>query len=267
MPVIITRIYDTEDKARQAEAELKQQTVVGQVTVVTPRDGDSAEATLAANGMSAASAKTYAEAVKQDRYVVSVEPTFGRAAAVTQVLDSIGPVDTHISDVPETVAIWKMPRSARAGDTGAATAATPRAGDQMAPLSSLFGWPLLFNDPTPASGKLGWRVLLDNPTPLSSRLGLRTLLASRGPRATLSSDPAPFSNRLGLRLLLNDPAIASDRFGWPTSKANPAPLSSWLRWPTLSKNQSPRTSLIGNPAPLSTLLGLPVLLREQKKTD
>ena len=183
MPVIITRIYDTEDKARQAEAELKQQTVVGQVTVVTPRDGDSAEATLAANGMSAASAKTYAEAVKQDRYVVSVEPTFGRAAAVTQVLDSIGPVDTHISDVPETVAIWKMPRSARAGDTGAATAATPRAGDQMAPLSRFLAG-RLFNDPTPASGKLGSRVLLDNPTPLSSRLGLRTCwqAVDHGPR-------------------------------------------------------------------------------------
>ena len=44
MPVIVTRIYDTEDKARQAEAGLKPQTVVGQVTVVTPRDGDSAEA-------------------------------------------------------------------------------------------------------------------------------------------------------------------------------------------------------------------------------
>ena len=267
MPVIVTRIYDTEDKARQAEAGLKPQTVVGQVTVVTPRDGDSAEAKLAANGMSAGSAKVYVEAVKRDRYVVSVEPTFGRAAAVTQVLDSIGPVDTHISDVPETVAIWRMPRGAPADDTGTATAGAPRAGDQAAPLSSLFGWPLLFNDPTPASAKFGWRVLLDNPTPLSSRLGLRTLLASQGPRATLSSDPAPFSNRLGLRLLLKDPAIASYRFGWPTLKTDPAPLSSWLRWPTLLKNQSPRTSLLGNPAPLSTLLGLPVLLREQKKAD
>jgi len=264
MPITITRIYDTEDKARQAEAELRQHPPVGQVTVVTPSDGAAAEAKLAANGLSAASAKVYAEAVNRDRSVVSVAPGFGRAAAVAQVLDSIGPVDTHIADVPETVTSRRVRSATPAGNTGTATARAST-GNDPAPLSSRFGWPLLSDDPTPASNKFGWRVLLNNPAPLSSLLGLPTLSANQDANASLSDDPAPLSNRAGWRLLLNNPAPVSDRFGWRTLKDDPTPLSSWLGWRTLSENQSPSTSLIDNPAPLSTLFGLPVLLREQTK--
>jgi len=273
MPVTVTRIYESEDNARRAEADLESQTMSGQVTVVTPADGDAAESKLAAVGMSGASAKVYAEAVQRGRSVVAVAPSFGKAAAVTQALDAAGPVDTHISDVPDTVTSRWIRSGAPTGDVsgtpkGATAKGAPRApmvDDPAGPVSSRFGWPMLSDDPTPASRKFGWRVLLDDPAPLSRLLGWRTLSTNQGARAQLSDDPAPLSTRLGWRLLLNDPTPASDRFGWETLKDDPAPASSRFGWRTLSESQSPRTSLMDDPAPLSRLLGLPVLMEDRSK--
>jgi len=266
MPVTVTRIYESDETAQQAAAELKPHTMSGQVTVVTPDDAD-AEPKLAAVGMSQASAKVYAEAVKRGRSVVSVAPSFGKAAAVTQVLDKAGPVDTHISDVPDTVTSRWTRSGAPTGDSPKAKSPAPVVDEPAAPVSSRFGWPLLSDDPTPASRKFGWRVLLDDPAPLSRLLGWRTLSANQGARAGLSDDPAPLSRRLGWPLLLNDPTPASDRFGWRTLKDDPAPASRRFGWRTLSENQSPRTSLINDPAPLSRLLGLPVLLQDRPKAQ
>ncbi|MBS0644067.1 MAG: hypothetical protein JSS43_29745 [Proteobacteria bacterium] len=252
MPVIVTRLYDSEDKARQVESELAPHTLSGQVTVVTQADGDSARQALAANGMSNASAKAYAEAVSQGRSAVSVAPSFGYAGRVTRIMDAAGPVDTHIVDVPDE----------DLGRSGSASA-TARVEDPAAPVSARFGWPVLLDDPAPASRKFGWRVLLDDPAPLSRLLGWRTLSANQDARASLSPDPAPLSRRLGWRLLLNDPTPVSDRFGWRVLKDDPTPASTKFGWRTLSENQQPRTSLLHDPAPLSRLLGLPVLLRSR----
>ena len=38
MPVTVTRIYDSEEKAKQAAADLKQHTSPGQVMIVAPSD-------------------------------------------------------------------------------------------------------------------------------------------------------------------------------------------------------------------------------------
>ncbi|MFL5286000.1 MAG: hypothetical protein ACJ8AW_34740 [Rhodopila sp.] len=267
MPVTVTRIYESEEKAHEAKAALNQQASPNQIVVVTPKEGESAESKLAATGMSAASAKVYAEAVSRGRSVVSVAPYFGRAAAVTKALDDVGPVDTHVSDVPDTVTSRWLRSGAPTGDRNKSTTRAPVIYDPAAPVSSRFGWPLLSDDPAPASRKFGWRTLLDNPAPLSSWLGWRTLSANQGTRASLSDDPAPLSRRFGWRLLLDDPTPASDRFGWRILKNDPAPASSRFGWRTLSDRQSPRTSLIDDPAPLSRLLGLPVLLRERPKSS
>jgi len=272
MPVTVTRIYESEEGARQAEEAVQPHTMSGQVTVVTPGDGDAAESKLAANGMSGASAKVYAEAVKRGRSVVTVAPSFGKAAAVTHALDEAGPVDTHISDVPDTVTSrWLRsgaPTGDRkpAGDRKTTSVRAPAVDDPAAPVSSRFGWPLLSDDPAPASRQFGWRLLLDDPAPLSRLLGWRTLTTNQGARASLSDDPAPLSRRMGWRLLLNDPTPASDRFGWQTLEDDPAPVSRKFGWRVLSESQSPRTSLVHDPAPLSRLLGLPVLIQDRPKS-
>ena len=266
MPVTVTRLYDSEEKARQAEAALQPHVAPGQATVVAPGDDD-AEAKLAATGMSAASAKVYAEAAKRGRSVVSVAPHFGKAANVEQVLDDAGPVDTHVSDVPDTVTSRWLRSGAPTGDTPKGAPRAPAVDDPAAPVSSRFGWPVLSDDPTPASKRFGWRVLLDDPAPLSRLLGWRTLSAKQEASASLSNDPAPLSRRLGWQLLLNDPTPASDRFGWRTLKDDPAPASSKFGWRVLSDSQSPRTSLLDDPAPLSRLLGLPVLLQDRSRSS
>src|SRR4051794_9987 len=102
MPVTVTRLYDSPEKAQKAADELKKFTSESQVHVVNP-GGQNAEATLAGTGMSSGSAKVYAEAVGRGRSVVTVAPMFGSAARATEVLDAAEPVDTHITDVPDTV--------------------------------------------------------------------------------------------------------------------------------------------------------------------
>lgn len=242
MPVVVTRIYESEETARQVETDLRPHTLAGQVRVVTSGDNDG-EQKLASGGMSAASARAYARAVFAGRSVVSVAPSFGHAARVTHIMDAAGPVDTHIADLPDEAAA--------------------RVEDPAAPLSSRFGWPLLSNDPAPASGKFGWRVLLDDPAPLSRWLGWRLLSENQDGRASLSPDPVPLSRRLGWRLLLDDPAPVSRWFGWRVLKDDPAPASTKFGWRTLSESQRSRTSVMNDPAPLSRLLGLRVLLRDR----
>jgi hypothetical protein len=260
MPVTVTRIYDSQEKAQKAADELKKFTTASQVHVVNPggQDAASLEGTLAATGMSAGSARLYAEAVGRGRSVVTVAPMFGSAGRATEVLDSAGPVDTHITDVPDTAE--RRPR-AQAGATGSVTVADP-----AAPLSSKFGWEVLSDKPTPLSTKFGWRLLSDDPTPLSSKLGWRLLSENQKSRASLIRDPAPLSTKFGWQVLSNDPTPLSRKFGWRVLSDDPTPLSTKFGWRLLSENQKPRASLIRDPAPLSRWLGLPVLLNESKRT-
>src|SRR5690349_11183560 len=98
MPVTVTRIYDSPEKARKAADELKKFTSESQIHVVNPsgQNAASLEVALTATGISAGSAKAYAEAVGRGRSVVTVAPSFGSAGRATEVLDAAGPVDTHI---------------------------------------------------------------------------------------------------------------------------------------------------------------------------
>lgn len=259
MPVTVSRIYDSPEKAETAASELKKYSFAPEhINVVTPNghDAEAAQSALAKGGISAARAKVFAEAVSGGKSVVTVLPTFGKAAKAAEILDTFGPVDTHITDAPDTVQGGS--RSSR----GSASAT-----DQAAPLSSAAGWKVLSHDPTPLSSKFGWQVLLDNPTPLSSWLGWRTLTDNQTSRTTLSSDPAPLSNLLGWKLLTDNPAPLSSRAGWRIISDEPAPLSKKFGWRVLSEDQTAKASVIHNPAPLSSALGLPVLSGESAPRD
>jgi hypothetical protein len=256
MPVTVSRIYDTPEKAETAANELKKYSFSPEhINVVTPNDNDP-EAALAKGGISNARAKVYAEAVGRGESVVTVLPTFGKAAKAAEILDSFGPVETHISDVPDSVERGGKARPASASGPAGAT-----------PLSSAAGWKVLSHDPTPLSSKFGWRVLLNDPTPLSSRFGWRLLSDSQTGRSSLSNDPAPLSNLLGWKLLSSNPAPLSSQAGWRILSDDPAPLSRKFGWRVLSENQKPGASLSDNPTPLSSALGLPVLSGESAGKD
>jgi hypothetical protein len=259
MPVTVSRIYDSPEKAETAASELKKYSFAPEhINVVTP-NGHDAEGTVSAltkGGISSARAKVYAEAVSGGKSVVTVLPTFGKAAKAAEILDTFGPVETHITDVPDTVE--RGPKAPR----GSASST-----DSAAPLSSAAGWKVLSDDPTPLSSKFGWRVLLDNPTPLSSWLGWRTLSDNQTSRTALSHDPAPLSNLLGWKLLSDNPAPLSSRAGWRIISDEPAPLSKKFGWRVLSENQTAKASISHNPTPLSSLLGLPVLTGESSSRD
>jgi hypothetical protein len=259
MPVTISRIYDSPEKAETAASELKKYSFAPEhINVVTPGSHD-AEATVSAltkGGISSARAKVYAEAVERGKSVVTVLPTFGKAAKAAEILDTFGPVETHITDVPDSVERGPTAPRGSAGSTDAA-----------APLSSATGWKVLSHDPTPLSSKFGWRVLLDNPTPLSSWLGWRTLSDNQTSRSSLSSDPAPLSNMLGWKLLSDNPAPLSSQAGWRILSDDPAPLSKKFGWRVLSDDQTAKASLSDNPTPLSSMFGLPVLSEDSSSGD
>jgi hypothetical protein len=259
MPVTVSRIYDSPEKAETAASELKKYSFAPEhINVVTPNGHDSgaAESALTKGGISPARAKVYAEAVSGGKSVVTVLPSFGNAAKAAEILDTFGPVETHITDVPDTVE--RGPKAPRGSSSST---------DPAAPLSSATGWKVLSDDPTPLSTKFGWRVLLDNPTPLSSWLGWRTLSDNQTSRTSLSSDPAPLSNMLGWKLLTDNPAPLSSRAGWRIISDDPAPLSRKFGWRVLSDNQTAKASLSHDPTPLSSLLGLPVLSGESASKD
>jgi hypothetical protein len=266
MPVTITRIYDSPEKAQKAADELKKFTPESQVHVVNPsgQEAASLEVALTATGMSAGSAKVYAEAVGRGRSVVTVAPMFGSAARATEVLDSADPVDTHISDVPDTADRRPRRTTSWFGGTGGDSAIIA---DVAAPLSAKLGWHVLSPDnPTPLSEKAGWKVLSpNNPTPLSDKLGWKVLSDNQDAKASLVHEPAPLSKRFGWAVLASDPTPVSRKFGWRVLADAPAPLSRKLGWRVLADNQKARASLINDPAPLSRLLGLRVLLNESKR--
>jgi hypothetical protein len=250
MPVTVSRIYDAPEKADSAASELKNYSFsADHIHVVKP--GEDAESALTSAGVSSARAKAYAETVGQGKSVVTVVPTFGKAAKAAEILDSFGPVETHITDVPDAVERGPRPKSANSSIGS----------DSAAPLSSAFGWKTLDHNPTPLSSKFGWRVLLNDPTPLSSRLGWKTLTSSQTSSTTLSADPAPLSNMFGLKLLSGNPAPLSSWAGWRIISDDPAPLSRKFGWRVLSDNQEAKASLTDNPTPLSSSLGLPVLAK------
>ena len=244
------------EKAESVAAELKNYSF-GPDHIHVVHSGGDAEAALTAAGVSSARAKAYAETVGRGNSVVTVVPTFGKAGKAAEILDSYGPVETHISDVPDTVERGPRTKSANVSSGS----------DNAAPLSSAFGWKTLDHNPTPLSSKFGWRVLLDDPTPLSSRLGWKTLSSNQTSSTTLTSDPAPLSNLFGWKLLSDNPAPLSSWAGWRIISDDPAPLSRKFGWRVLSDNQGPKASLSDNPTPLSSTLGLPVLSKDRTSDD
>lgn len=226
MPSLIVRMYDTDERARDAVAKLKAAGFRDDaVLALTPGAAQSVADAIVAGRMMGHRAEFYAERVKQGRSIVAVDAPFGRGQAASGILDGCGPVDLDL-EVPEDAGDSRLTRSA--------------------PLSTAMGWPVLSrNNPTPLSDSLGLRTTARSEFYLTSELAdpHYTLSESFGWRL-LSRSAAPFSTKLGLPVLsqkrpraklLNEPSPLSSALGMPTLSRNPTPLSSLLGWATLTR--------------------------------
>ena len=229
MTQTVSCIYRAREDADAAAAELRK---VGfpddeiHVVAMAEASDDEIRAATQQAGLRATHAEFYADAVKRGETLVSVPAQFGCAALVSKILHKHNPTETGLPEQGYEQRSW----------------------DPAAPLSS----------------KWGWTVLFDNPAPLSAWLGIRVLSTDQPVRkrnADLIDNPAPFSKAIKAPLLTERPAILSSRFGWRVLLTDPAPLSSRLGWPVLSKKPGrfgPRL-LSDKPAPFSALLGLKLL--------
>ena len=227
MQTLIVRMYETDERARDAVAKLKAAGFRDDAILsLTPGAAQSVADAIVAGRMMGHRAEFYAERVKQGRSIVAVDAPFGRGQAATRILDGCEPVDLDLELPEDPVAVR---------------------GGRAAPLSAALGWPVLSRkNPTPLSDALGLRTTARSEFYLTSELASPdyALSESMGMRL-LSRSAAPFSSKLGLPVLsrkqpraklLNEPSPLSSALGMATLSRNPAPLSSLLGWATLTRH-------------------------------
>ena len=232
MTSAVVRMYETEKQARKAVAKLTKEGAFAEnlIHLVTPSPEGAAESSetlsslLKVGKLLRGDTKVYAEALKEGRSLVIVEPPFGQAQAAIAILDSLNPIPLVVEPKAPSVA---------ASTSRAAPTAT---WDAAAPLSSALGLKVLSAAPNPTpffrllkrptsglSALLGLKLLAEGPAPLSSYLGLKTLSddphldgddGEGSTRLLLSSNPTPFSSKLDFKVLSTNPTPLSSAFGF-----------------------------------------------------
>ena len=226
---LIVRMYDTEERARDATAKLREAGFRDDAILeLALGSAQSVASAIVAGRMMGHRAEFYAERVKQGRSLVAVEAPFGRARP-RPTSNGCSPVDQEL----------ELPDDPVQHEWGKA-----------APLSAALGWPVL---------------LRKSPAPLSDSLGLPTRSRSEFYTTTsLASSDATFSSIFGLRLLSRNPAPLSSMLGFPLLSRRTSKTSSF-GMKLLSDTTAPLSSALGistlssNPTPLSSALGLAVL--------
>ncbi len=280
----IVRMYETEQQARDAVSELREEGFPeDRIFLVTPGAGidegpsEAISRAIMAGHVLRSHAQVYAQGIQGGRSLVVVHAPFGSGVLATRTMDSFGPVDTGIR-LPER----RSPAWDEAAPLSSALQLRSILRDRPAPFSATVSLPTLsrgrsflsslFRELARSDFALfGRSELSPNPAPLSSLFGLKTVSESEGPRRSsfglplLSQDPAPLSSRLGLLLLTEGPL-----------RNQPAPLSATLGLPALSRGRSFLSRIVGelassnfalfgrdplsrNAAPLSSLFGLKTL--------
>ena len=243
MSTIITRLFDSAEKAAQAVRELGRNRIHPEFVSVfkpgTNTTGDVLAKAMQEAEVPAKTAKAAAEAVDNGATAVTVNAAFGFAAVAQAVLarfdgkaleaedhyqQTLDPSARFSSMLglkvlcndPAPLSRWLALRVLSAKQTGNATLK-----NDPAPLSRTFGMKMLSDSPAPLSGTFGAKLLIDDPAPLSSKIGMEVLSKNQGSKTELMKDPAPLSNLLGIKLL----------------SKNPTPLSSFLGWSVLTSRQ------------------------------
>lgn len=211
------RMYETEQQALVAFNKLKEDGFpTNTILLVTP--GANAEAVLGFT-LGSSDAKILAQSLERGRSIVLVRAAFGFGQAAINILESCGPVDSHLLAPPMDTAAWE---------------------EAGAPLSTALQWPVLKrNEPAPFSDFLGIPLISSRegsePT-LISKFSGSSIELSFGYRL-LSSKATPLSSLFGLETLMGQAGPADFSFGLPLRMDNPAPLSSFFGLPLLSSQR------------------------------
>jgi hypothetical protein len=249
----IVQMFDSSENARAAAAALREagftrvHSVLGEGKSVAPvRKGaalkreaeagasmsyDNVMGLMVMGNMLLADVQAYAEGVSRGKSLVGVHPAFGQAVRAAAILDQFGPVDSGPAQTLERLPDW----------------------DDAAPLSSMFGIPVLVRDSRPSA------ELSDNPAPLSSMFGI----------PLLSRPQSNWTSSFGFPLLSKPKSNWTSSFGLPLLTKRKSNWTSSFGLPLLSKSQSSWTSSFGlpllsrNAAPLSALFNIPVLIRDR----
>ncbi len=224
----IVRMYDSEERAREAVSKLRDNGYYeDRVFMVTPAEGggDPMQAVMAGQAMGDEAA-FFAERVRAGRSLVVYDSLPGTGGPAGEIMDSCGPVDTDM--------------------------APPAAPDPWGPGA-------------PFSAALYLPVLSGGAAPFSRTFGLPLLTYGQSTFGTLMNPHWTFSKSFGMALLSKAAAPLSSLLNLPALLRNAAPLSSMTGMPQLSRSAAPLSSLLGlklltsNPAPLSTACRLPLL--------
>ncbi|MEO1724097.1 MAG: hypothetical protein AAFR84_17055 [Pseudomonadota bacterium] len=217
MTTIITRVYDSEKKAKSAAAAAGEKIGEGAVEVV--KDAAAFRGAVAKGGASGDAAASMAATIPEGGAMVVARAPWGAAARATAALNAAGPVSTEAPKV-------------YVADFAEGTAGSIIPGNKK----------FLSSDPDHSKKK--------DPTPFSTLLGMSTL-SDRKPKDVLMKGDTqimpwkPLSDwKLGAPLITEDTAVFSKNFGWETLKDKPAtqpllerdktPLSSAFGWKTLT---------------------------------
>lgn len=233
----IVRMYMSANQAQSAVAALHAaQFATGRVHLVTAPEVtencslDDITASVMAGYVLRSRAKVYAERIAEGRSLVVVHAPFGSAGLAIRTLEAFGPTESG----------WEPP------------AASSRAWDEAAPLSSALAMPVRLNRPTPLSDMLYLPALRKSRPGFLGDLYPHTLsMSDVFGLPILNAAAAPLSGLLGLKLLKKGAAPLSTMLGLKLIKQGAAPFSKALGLKLLSRN----------PAPLSSLFGLPTLCR------
>jgi hypothetical protein len=189
MPTEINRMYSSQDTARKAAAELREEGFTD-IHVVTPPTGEAPLSAIAAqiaqNRVLLADARIYAKGVAAGGSLVTVFAPFGSGLAAEQILDSHGPIPNGMPEPqPETLWDEATPLSS--------ALMIPLLSDDATPISKIIGFPPLTSPDCSASNVIGMPLLSQNAAPLSSLIGM----------GLLSKNAAPLSSMLGMPTLKN----------------------------------------------------------------
>lgn len=238
----ISRLFNAAEDAAAAVEDLKRAGFGGVPIHVVGGTADAKE--IEGLGIAAPVAEGYAGRIRGGATLLAVQPPFGGAERITEIMRRARPGDSGAPD-PIEAGGSPAPAVGGAGLTGAT------------PLSAALQMPVLSSDPAPLSSWLGFRTLTRSQAP-----------AARGGAPLLSRKAAPLSSAAHVRTLWGSAAPLSSRLGVKTLWQSAAPLSSRLGWKTLLQSPALLSAKIGgktllnNPAPLSSLLGAPVLIKK-----
>jgi len=178
----IGRIYDTEQKARNAVQKLQEAGVApDRVSFLSPGHGANADAVEAASpNLPAGHAIVYGRALSKGHHVVLVQSFFGQGGRLGSILNSCDPMDSR--DLPLIRArnaspfsdLFRIPTLSRSRQTTMARIFPALSSPSFA-FSSKFGLKLLSSNAAPLSSMFKIKLLSANPAPLSSVFKLKLL--------------------------------------------------------------------------------------------